>query len=235
MSTGSTVPGPATRMRNTCPLPGFFTRITAPSAPASIASPAVVTSMPSRRATIMTVSPRLTRTGLVSCPLRRMSPGRNIRREICPTMSCGLLTGSAMPEISRRSIVTLELFNASFGATAVATTATMAVTRARTTYSNRHPGVSGHRARKRIRREERVSRGSTATGCEHAGAARGVTKLISNCGSVSPAAAICLSSSARAACSICTASGAVAACARALISNNEVATRVALQKAIIRE
>jgi hypothetical protein len=42
-STGSTVPAPLTRMRTTWPLPAFFTRTLAPRAPASSASPAVLT------------------------------------------------------------------------------------------------------------------------------------------------------------------------------------------------
>jgi hypothetical protein len=53
-------------MRTTWPLPALRTRTTAPRAPASSASPAVLTSMPSRRAIMTTASPRLTRTGVLS-------------------------------------------------------------------------------------------------------------------------------------------------------------------------
>jgi hypothetical protein len=62
-----------------------------------------------------------------------------------------------MFEISRRSIVTCASVKASLAATGLAATATMADTRARTTYSYRQPGVSLQRARKRIRWGERVS------------------------------------------------------------------------------
>lgn len=199
ISAGSTVPGAVTRMRSVCPLVLLRTRIVVPFAPASSASPAVLTSIPSMRAIITTASPRFTKTGAVSELLRRTSPARNERRLVCPTASCVATTGSAMVVMSRCAIARWRSVSSSLAAIAAATTTTDAEMRARTMYSRRLLPACGQRTAKRIRLACRVSSVSTSTGPGQFGATRGGTTVSSKRASARPEAAACFSSWARAA------------------------------------
>ena len=199
ISAGSTVPGAVTRMRSVCPLVLLRTRTVAPFAPASSASPAMLTSIPSIRAIITTASPRFTRTGAVSELLRRTSPVRNERRLVCPTASCAATTGSAMVVMSRCATARWASVSSSLATTGAATTTTDAEMRARTMYSRRLLPACGQRTAKRIRVACRVSSGSTSTGPGQFGATRGGTTVSSKRASSRPAAAAWVSSWARAA------------------------------------
>lgn len=203
-SAGCTVPSSTTRARITFPLPLLRTRTTAPRAPLSWASPATVTVMPSRCATIRTLSPRLTSTGADSQAARRTSPLRKARRLDCPTAVAGSEIASGSDVMSRRSVATSASESALPDGTAVAAMATLADTVAFSVNVCSQPSASGQRAARRSRLACRVSTGSMASGLRHGSSGvRGRCSTTSNCGSSQPSRSARVSSTSRAASSSC--------------------------------
>ena len=100
-----------------------------------MASPAMLTSTCSLRATMLTALPRLIRVGAASWPWRKTSPARRLRRLDRPTASgkAAMLSGSSVT--SRRASVTSPACSGVFAVTGTLVTATCAVMAPRTSIS----------------------------------------------------------------------------------------------------
>jgi len=191
-STGSTILSAMTRARMTLPLFAFRTRMMESSAPASMASPGTVTSMPCVRATMVTGALRRTNIDCASQLFRTASPGRMLRRVVMPRMSAGSETASGDAVTSWRANSRSTSASTRPDGSAAAATSMLAETAARAMNSWRHPSFPGQVAENRMRLNCRVSVASTSSACLHDGnVLLADTTFTSNTGSTQPARDAC--------------------------------------------